>query len=369
MQPTGRRRDPTVADPARSRLTAQGLATRGARTPVEVAQRLLAIQAQDPRGARLAIRARSTGLTAADVDRALTVDRSLIVTWANRGTLHLIRAEDHAWLHALTAPRQVTANARRLAEEGVPPADADRAVAAVVRALADSGPLSREALGDTIEAAGVRARGQALVHVLFAATLRGHVVRGPVLDGRQAFVLAEDWLGPQPPVDSDCALAELARRYLAGHAPADARDLARWAGITLAAARRGLAAIAPQLRERPDRLLELERPAEPPGEAPPPPRLLGPFDPVLHGWVDRSWVVGAHQQVVTVNGIFKATALVAGRVVATWRRPGPEVLLDVLEPVDAATRAALQQDARDMADFMQVAQPDDVTGRGSATVR
>ena len=46
----------------------------------EVAGRLLAIQAQDPRGARLAIRARSAGLSASDVDSALT-GRSLIVTW------------------------------------------------------------------------------------------------------------------------------------------------------------------------------------------------------------------------------------------------------------------------------------------------
>jgi Winged helix DNA-binding domain len=53
----------------------------------------LAIQAPDPRGARLAIRARSAGLSASDVDSALA-RRSLIVTWLNRGTLHLVRAED-----------------------------------------------------------------------------------------------------------------------------------------------------------------------------------------------------------------------------------------------------------------------------------
>jgi hypothetical protein len=54
----------------------------------EVAGRLLVIQAQDPRGARLAIRARSAGLSASDVDAALTQRRSLIVSWLNRGTLH-----------------------------------------------------------------------------------------------------------------------------------------------------------------------------------------------------------------------------------------------------------------------------------------
>ena len=49
-----------------------------------VAERLLAVQGQDPRGFRLAVRARTDGLTAADVDRALTEDRSLLVTWLNR---------------------------------------------------------------------------------------------------------------------------------------------------------------------------------------------------------------------------------------------------------------------------------------------
>ena len=76
--------------------------------------RLLAVQGQDPRGFRLAVRARTRGLTAADVDRALTDDRSLVVTWLNRGTLHLVRSEDYPWLHALTAPPQATGIARRL---------------------------------------------------------------------------------------------------------------------------------------------------------------------------------------------------------------------------------------------------------------
>ena len=72
------------------RCAAQLLCGDRAGSPEEVARRLLAIQAQDPRGARLAIRARSAGLSASDVDSALT-RRSMIVTWLNRGTLHLVR--------------------------------------------------------------------------------------------------------------------------------------------------------------------------------------------------------------------------------------------------------------------------------------
>src|SRR4051794_24057677 len=152
-----------------ARLTAQGLATRPARDPVAVAERLLAVQGQDPRGARLAVRARSEGLTAADVDRALTEDRTLLITWVNRGTLHLVRSEDYPWLHTLTTPPLATTSVRRLAQEGVEPDAAERGIRVIERALADEGPLTRDQLRDRLDAAGVPTKGQALVHVLLAA--------------------------------------------------------------------------------------------------------------------------------------------------------------------------------------------------------
>ena len=70
-----------------------------------VVEDLLAIQAQDPRGARLAIRVRSAGVSAADIDRAMSAERSLLISWLNRGTLHLVRSEDYPWLQVLTSPR------------------------------------------------------------------------------------------------------------------------------------------------------------------------------------------------------------------------------------------------------------------------
>ena len=73
------------------------------------------------------------GLTAADVDRALSEDRSLLITWLNRGTLHLVRSEDYSWLQALTTPPLLTSNSTRLRQEGVGPEQADRAVAMIER--------------------------------------------------------------------------------------------------------------------------------------------------------------------------------------------------------------------------------------------
>ena len=81
--------------------------------PAAAACGLPTVQGQDARGVRLAIRSRTTDLSVADFDRALTEERSLVITWLNRGTLHLVRREDFFWLHALTTPPLFTASATR----------------------------------------------------------------------------------------------------------------------------------------------------------------------------------------------------------------------------------------------------------------
>jgi hypothetical protein len=326
------------------RLTAQLLAGPPATHPVAVAERLLAIQAQDPRGARLAIRARSEGLTARDVDRALTDDRSLVLTWLNRGTLHLVRSEDYPWLHAVTTPPLFTANSRRLAEEGVTPALAERGAATLERALVEDGPLTRLQLRDRLDRAGVPTKGQALVHVLMLASLRGIAVRGPMAGRQHAYALVRDWLGPPPAVDRDRALAELARRYLAGHGPAGDRDLARWAGLPLRDARAGLAAIAGELDERADGLVDLAgRPAPSPL---PPPRLLGSYEPVLLGWTSREEIVGPHEPRLVGGGLFRPLVLVGGRAVGSWSLRDGRVALDLFTAVTRADETALEADAQ-----------------------
>jgi hypothetical protein len=332
------------------RLTAQLLAGPPARDPVSVAERLLAVQGQDPRGARLAIRARSTGLSAADVDRALTEDRSLLITWLNRGTLHLVRSEDYPWLQALTTPPLRTGNARRLAQEGVTPDAAEHGVATIARCLDREGPLTRVQLRERIDAAGVRTAGQALVHLLMLACLRGIAVRGPMIGSQHAYVLVRDWLGEPAPVERDRALAELARRYLVGHGPADDRDLAKWAGLPLRDVRAGLSAIATELDEREDGLLDIA--GRPPAAEPPPPRLLGSFDPVLLGWSAREWLLDSHKAVITVNGLFRPFALVDARAVATWSMPAGEVVLDPFDRLTRKDATALRADALDVVRYL-----------------
>ena len=332
------------------RLTSQLLSGPPARDPVAVAERLLAIQGQDPRGARLAVRARTKGLTAADVDRALTVDRSLLITWLNRGTLHLVRSEDYPWLHALTTPPLLTANARRLAQLGVTPSVADRGVAAIESSLAEEGPLTSQQVRERLQTAKVQAEGQALAHMVGLAALRGILVRGPMVGKQHAYVLTSDWLGNTPRVDRDRALAELARRYLVGHGPADDRDLAKWAGLPLRDIRAGLAAIAPELEQRGDGIVHLKN--APPAAELPPPRLLGAFDPVLLGWTSRRDIVGSHGRRIADNGLFRPFALVRGRAVGTWSLQGGNVLLTPFDRLTRADATALDTEAAAVAQFL-----------------
>ena len=223
-----------------------------------------------------------------------------MISWLNRGTLHLVRSEDYWPLHRLTTPQLETGCARRLAQEGITPAEADRAAGLIERFLTSDGPLTRAQLAGRLQTAGVRTQGQALVFLLFLTSLRGISVRGPMIGKQHAHVLARDWLGAPPAApDPDAALGWLARRYLAGHAPATDRDLAKWAGLTLRDARRALRDIAAELVEGEDGLLRLAAPGRgspgPGAAALPPPRLLGVFDPLLHGWQSRGAVLGQHE--------------------------------------------------------------------------
>ena len=149
-------------------------------------------------------------------------------------------------------------------------------------------------------------------------------------------------------------MSRLARRFLAGHGPAGERDLAKWAGITLGDARQALRAAGPALAERPGGLVDLAARDAPQDR--PRPKLLGGFDPLLHGWVDRTPVLDDHTSIVTVNGIFRPFALVNGRAVATWSMPRGRVTLEPFGPIAAPVRAALDRDAADVERFLRTAQ-------------
>jgi hypothetical protein len=297
----------------RARAAAQLLGDGPPRTPHEIVVHLLAVQAQDLRAARLALRARSPGLDPAAVDAALA-DGSLVVAWLMRGTLHLVAREDWAWLLALTAPTRMATSRRRLGQLGVDPATADRAVDIIGGALAGA-PLTRAELAERLAARGIPVEGQATPHLLGLAGLRGALVAC----GEHRYTFPPE-AGPE--LDRDAALAELARRYLAAHAPATDADLAAWSGLGLREARRALQAARTSTSR---------------GHAPPSwtfggsgARLLPAFDPYLLGWRDRSFAVPAEHatRVRPGGGVVRATAVDDGVAVGTWTLRAGAVGLD-----------------------------------------
>jgi hypothetical protein len=286
------------------------------------------------------------------VDRALTVDRTLVITWLNRGTLHMVASDDYWWLHRLTARPQLQIGCQRnLARLGVSAQDADRGVALVERALAD-GPLVSGEVAERLVAAGLPGDAGVALHVLMLASLRGSAVRGPVLGSQHAYVLARDWLGPPPrALDTDAALARLARRYLAGHGPASDRDLAKWAGLPLGQVRRGLTEISAELADRADGLANLATAARG-GVGLPPARLLGPYDPVLLGWASREPILRGHEGIVAVNGLFRPFALVEGEAAGIWAYTGGEVQLRLFGALPDHIEPALAAEACDVQRFL-----------------
>ena len=213
------------------RTAAQHLHRPRRRSAVDLVRHLTGVQAQVLSAAGLALRARTESLTAQQVDRARLHDRSIVLTWAMRGTLHLISTEDFGWLQPLVVEPRVSNAVRRLKEEGVPADQPSRAVRLIARMLGREGSLTRSEIAERLRRRGIRTEGQAIAHLVWFAAAQGVICYGPYRDGEHCFVLVRDWLGEVKPMEREAALAELAVRYLTAHAPAQPADLAFWSGI------------------------------------------------------------------------------------------------------------------------------------------
>ncbi len=314
---------------AAMRLASHHLGATRLASPVDAARWMLAVQAQDLPGAKWSLALRTYGSTEAAVDSAL--DAGLVVrSWPLRGTLHLVAAEDLAWLLSLTGPRQISATTSRRRALGITPADLQRADAAVRGALAGGRALPRDDVLAGIRAAGVATDGQRGYHLLFHLALSGTLVMGSTHGRGQTFALLEEWVPIPPALHRDEALGRLALRYLQSHGPASDADLARWAGIPLGEARRGRAICGGALAtieiggtaQHLDPEV-LERTAGGTRPAMAQVLLLPGFDEYLLGYGDRSAVLApehANRIVPGGNGVFRPTVVVDGEVVGTWSR-------------------------------------------------
>jgi hypothetical protein len=304
----------------RLRVAAQHLHRPRRRSVVELIKHLGGVQAQVLSGAGLALRARTTGLKAEQVDRARLHDRSIVLTWAMRGTLHLVAAEDYGWLVPLVIEPRLANAHRRLRQEGVPADQPAKAVRLIARMLEREGPLTRVEIADRLRRLGIHTAGQAIAHLVWLAAAEGVICYGPDRDGVQCFVLVKDWLGETKAIEREKALPELALRYLRAHAPAGPADLAFWSGIRIGDATRAWKSIAgvevETARGTRWSLQPIQEPA-PSGIV----RLLPSFDEYLLGWRERDIAVEAEHK-AKINrggGWLHPVVLVDGELVGTWR--------------------------------------------------
>jgi len=344
----------------RRRTAAQHLHRPRRRSAVDLVRHLTGIQAQSLPAARLAFPARTDGLTAERVDRARLRDRSIVHTWAMRGTLFLIAAEDFGWLLPLVVEPRIQNAFRRLEQEGVPPDQPATAVRLIRRMLGREGPLTRLEIAERLRSRGIRTQGQAVVHLLWLASAEAQICRGPERGPHPSFVLVRDWIGEPEPMDRDVALGELAVRFLKAHGPAAPTDLAAWSGIRAGDARRAWAGIDDRLVEvatARGALWSLRRSAT---EAPPDiVRLIPWWDEYLLGWKDRELVAPRdHWRMINrdAGGWLNPTILVDGRAVGMWNpTPTPKALHVEVQPfsrLSSAVRRGIHREAEHLSDFL-----------------
>jgi winged helix DNA-binding protein len=317
-----------------------------ARDPVEIARRIAGAQAQDVYAGPLHFRSRSRRLTATDITRARTEERSLLRTWVMRMTIHLIPTEDAGWWLPLFEPGIARWSARRLGQLGLSRRKQERALEVIGRALADEGPMTRTEARERVRAAGVKLNPQTGLHVVLSAVVSGIACLGPDRGRQTCLVRREDWLGKLPRPDREAALAELARRYVGAFGPATERDFAYWAGLPLRDLRAGLQAISREIEEvkvGKEAMLALR------GSLPRLPRqgqvrMLGNFDTYLLGWKSREFAVGGeHAKHVKEGGggWIRPVIIEDGEVVGGWRSRREGGRLEISLQLDDATRQEL----------------------------
>ncbi|MFE7171291.1 winged helix DNA-binding domain-containing protein [Streptomyces sp. NPDC057616] len=349
----------------RLRARAQALADGVRETSAEaVVRRVFAVQAQDVTAADLGIRARGRDITARAVRTAYERDRTIVRGWYMRGTLHTIPCDDARWVLRLLAPRILTATGRRYQQLGLDEDLRRRADRLIRRALSTHGPLSRAELTEHLTTLGVQPDGQAPFHLIRHAALTGVLCHGALRAGEATYVLVEDWLPPTDDValEEEAALAELARRYLAAHAPADLEDFAAWSGLPVSWGRRAWRTLAQSgvITEYGSSTV-LSGWTEEPADASHTPdvRMLPAYDNYLLGHRTRQVSVpAAHQaRVWPGGGIIRPTVVADGLAIATWTRGSgaSSVQVEPFEPVPPRIQSGLDLEKEAVARFLQLA--------------
>ncbi len=325
----------TTADIAAARILSLGLAGPAVRGPEAVASHLLCMQGQDLRGALESVALRTADRDPAVVSAALA-DGSVVRSWTQRGTLHLVAGRDVGWVLDLTGERMLNSMVRRRAQLGIDDAMIARSSELAVALIGERGRVSRAELLAAWEPLGVGEVPGRGYHLIVGLAIRQVLVQGPLAESGtldQLFVLSPDWLPPQRRLSREESLAELVGRYVGSHGPATVADVARWAGLPLGDIRTGLAAARAAgavASTDVDETTYLHSPELPDLLAAHRDEtqalfLLPGFDELILGYQDRTATLTPDDEALVVpgaNGMFKGTVVEKARAVGTWRRNG-----------------------------------------------
>ncbi|MFD1513101.1 winged helix DNA-binding domain-containing protein [Halomarina rubra] len=360
---------PTVTgEVRRRRLRAQRLAPRHAETATvaDVVHAACGLQAQEKPAAALSVRARSRGLTAEDVERALYEERSVVRTWCMRGTLHLVATDDLSLFLSVFGPTFATRGpeARRLAAWGLDEATIDAAVDLVGAVLADEGPLTKRDIVEALVARGVALdpSTQAPNVLIRRAALRGVLCAVAPVDGKNAYDRLDSWVDLPLAPDRDAALATLGRRYLAAYGPATRADFAAWSGLYAADVKAAWDSLGDDVREvgvgETSALVLDDRDAPDDRGDTTSVRLLPGYDTFLLGYEksNRPIPVGFESRVWPGGGIIRPTVLVDGQVAGTWHldrsRSHALVTVSPFGSLDDSARERIDEEVRDVSRFL-----------------
>jgi hypothetical protein len=327
--------------------------------------------------AELAVWARIEELDRGAVQRALWEDRTLVKTWAMRGTLHLLPAgELPLWHAALGTSRRYLKAALWQKYFGITLEELDRLTEAVATAL-DGRIMTREELvqevGRLTGSAAFGAKlGQSWGTILKPAAFAGRLCFAPSLGQRVRFTRPDTWLAaegcpPPRPVDPQAAPAAITRRFLAAYGPATYHDLGRWwgGGSSVSTARQWIASLGEEVTPvevdgmqawmlsadaREVRGHTSDRSV----------RLLPGFDQYVVGasWHADHLLPGGdlRSRVFRPQGWISPVLLVNGRMEGVWRHEikgnRVEVVIEPFVKVPVWVRRAAGQEAESLAAFL-----------------
>jgi Winged helix DNA-binding domain len=329
---------------------------------LEVVRELCGVHAQIAASAEIALWARIRGLAREEVRAALEDERTLVKTWAMRGTLHLLTADDLPLYVAVLGPAWAKPSGAWLRGHGIREAEYEAVLTSIPRALG-ARPRTREQLAEKIaEVAGPAMRERVLSGwgaILKPAAHRGELAFGPNRGRNVTFVRPDRWLRGWAGVGADEARGELVRRFLRAYGPATADELGRWLGWRGAAPKRLLAEVEDELVEvEGGWLLAADLAVLKNATAPKSVRLLPAFDPYVVGARPRELLVDAEHapRVFRPQAWFSPVVLVAGRAAGIWERERRgrrlAIRIEPFAPLSAATQKALAEEADRLGEFL-----------------